>query len=835
MQKRKRQSYGLSVICLTALLGLLRGVDVSAEEPPSVEQERMIEWTIESRKSYSDPFNDVDVDVIFSKDGQSWRVPTFWKGGQQWGVRFAPPSPGKYTFRLQSTDLSNPDLNGHEGLANIGPYIGPNVLLRHGMLRVSTDKRHFEHADGTPFFWLGDTWWTGLSDRLSWDGFQRLVANRKAKGFTVVQIVAGLVPYEEQAPSDPGFRNEGGPVWETNFTRINPKYFDYADRRILQLLDAGITPAIVGAWSQILRQMGTAKMNQHWRYIIARYGAYPVFWIVGGEIFDPPGEVENRLPQSSRSWIVHGWTDVTRYIRATDPYHHPVSIHESYPPYDYPSQDESLTDFDMFQSSHFGWSSIAVEVAQMNVHYARTSVTKPIVQGEIGYERLGETHYEDFQRTAFWLSMLNGAAGHTYGANGTWEAYTGDKPLHRIRWSFVSWEEGMNLPGSYQVGLQAKLLQQYHWWRFSPHPEWITPHGTTLLEPRKEINGFDLGGLDLFQLEDGETFNDSLEAGDYPGGEWRARHGNFRRPYAAGIPSEVRIVYMPYFGLIQRHPLTVLGLESGVRYNAYFWEPSSGIRVDLGAVERPPPGATIFTDKFVGGNSATWANHGKTKAVRIDESVSPCDGILAAVRGINETNAVATAEVRSNARAGLVLRFLDKNNYVVAMYSPNESALFLLEMRDGHSGPELGKTIVPGVGASFKLSAEVRDNKAAASVTDGQRNYTTPIVDLGNISAGSAGLLSCGQSVDRGFDGLVVRRSPTLVRDEPLRRSLYDARGDHRGDLVGADWDSFGRDKHILLDAYRPERLPTSGDWVLVLETEQSHANKNEMTTKSSP
>ena len=67
----------------------------------------MVEWTIESRKAYSDPFNDVDVDVIFSKDGESWAIPMFWRGGQRWTVRFAPLTPGEYTYRLQSTDPDN--------------------------------------------------------------------------------------------------------------------------------------------------------------------------------------------------------------------------------------------------------------------------------------------------------------------------------------------------------------------------------------------------------------------------------------------------------------------------------------------------------------------------------------------------------------------------------------------------------------------------------------------------------------------------------------------------------------------------------------------------------
>src|SRR5258708_19114380 len=117
---------------------MLMGADAVSAQPAT--QERMVEWTIESRKTYEDPFNEVDVDVIFSKDGQSWRVPTFWRGGQRWTVRFAPSSPGEYTYRLQSTDPGNPDLNGHEGKVTITSYSGNNPLLRHGSLRVSASK-----------------------------------------------------------------------------------------------------------------------------------------------------------------------------------------------------------------------------------------------------------------------------------------------------------------------------------------------------------------------------------------------------------------------------------------------------------------------------------------------------------------------------------------------------------------------------------------------------------------------------------------------------------------------------------------------------------------------
>lgn len=57
-----------------------------------------------------------------------------------------------------------------------------------------------------------------------------------------------------------------------------------------------------------------------------------------------------------------------------------------------------------------------------------------------------------------------------------------------------------------------------------------------------------------------------------------------------------------------------------------------------------------------------------------------------------------------------------------------------------------------------------------------------------------------------------------LVTDDHLERKLYDARGGYRGELRGPGWDDFGKDKIILLDAYRPEKLPIPQDWVLVLE-----------------
>ena len=85
------------------------------------------------------------------------------------------------------------------------------------------------------------------------------------------------------------------------------------------------------------------------------------------------------------------------------------------------------------------------------------------------------------------------------------------------------------------------------------------------------------------------------------------------------------------------------------------------------------------------------------------------------------------------------------------------------------------------------------------------------------------------------FGNFKLRKSPALAVDPPSDRKLYDAAGRFRGELRGggftmwpslwdikrAGWEDFGKEKHILLDAYRPQRLPYAQDWVLVLEAQQ--------------
>ena len=245
----------------------------------------------------------------------------------------------------------------------------------------------------------------GLSHRLKWpDEFKLLTADRVSKGFNVVQIVAGLYP--DMPPFDPRGANEAGFPWETNYARIRPEYFDAVDLRLKHLANAGIAPCLVGAWGYFMPWMGVEKTKQHWRYLIARYGALPIFWCAAGEA-NLPYYLVKGFPFDDREQV-KSWTEVMRYIREIDPYHRPLSIH--------PTglgklsargavDDESLLDFDMLQTGHGMREVLAPTVKTVRESYA-AKPTMPVINSEVCFEMLGDNIPAEIPRLMFWAIML---------------------------------------------------------------------------------------------------------------------------------------------------------------------------------------------------------------------------------------------------------------------------------------------------------------------------------------------------------------------------------------------------------------------------------------------
>ena len=426
----------------------------------------VVEVPFRAEKDHVNPFLDVTLDVVFTDPESTPKtVPAFWAGGDQWKVRYASSVVGIHRYRTQCSDAEDAGLQAIEGRVEIKPYTGDNPLYRHGPIQIAADHRHFAHADDTPFFWLGDTWWKCLCKRMTWEGFQELTADRKAKGFTVVQIVCG--PYPDEDAFEDQWENEGGkPYLDLPFTQVNPAYFEYADRRFKHLVDEGIVPAIVGSWARhdcdSMKFVGVEGLKRHWRHLMARYGAYPVVWIVAGEVTE-----DLRYGRGP-------WGEVAKYLRSTDPYHRLATSHAGHG-----HEAPLVVDFDMVGGSHD--APTAVQRAVLGSFHAAYAGAPPVpvLCGETCYEGHMQQGWQDVQRQMFWMFMLSGAAGHTYGAAGVWHAGVEGDPGQassafggRKVYDWTTWREGMNYPGSTQLSLGKKLLEAYPWHRFQPHPEW---------------------------------------------------------------------------------------------------------------------------------------------------------------------------------------------------------------------------------------------------------------------------------------------------------------------------------------------------------------------------
>jgi hypothetical protein len=159
----------------------------------------------------------------------------------------------------------------------------------------------------------------------------------------------------------------------------------------------------------------------------------------------------------------------------------------------------------------------------------------------------------EWTRRMFWICMMNGASGHTYGANGIWQCNRPGEPHgkspHGGSYGKIPWNEAMRLPGSKQLGLAKALFMKYQWQQFEPHSEWVR------------------------LSQSGEPNEISSQ------------------PQATGIPDTVRIIFVPESKAIQ-----VIDLGKN-RWSASYFDPVTGEVKSIGPVSTndagiwacPPP------------------------------------------------------------------------------------------------------------------------------------------------------------------------------------------------------------------------------------------------------
>ncbi|MDP3072587.1 MAG: DUF4038 domain-containing protein [Opitutaceae bacterium] len=504
-----------------------------------VEQNKVFEKSFRASAPYRDPFNDVEFKVrITFPDGREQTYPGYWAGGDVFKFRFSSHELGEFSYVTLSSNPSDAGLHQQRGTFRVVRYEGDNALLKHGPIRVSADKRHFTHLDGTPFLWLGDTWWCGLAKRLRWpDEFKLMTKDRAEKGFNAIQFTVGLAPTGTYF--DRKNENENGLPWDEAAQRINPAYFDAADLRVFHLVDSGLVPVVVPTWGFYILRMGTVNAKKLWQYVMARWGALPAVWCLAGEISMP--YYTSATPAEDGPRQIAAWSEVLAHLREINCYGHMISAH---PKFGTSARAEvenpALLDFDMIQSGHIFMQ--ALPRALTLLRQSRSAApAMPVLMDEVAYEGIAETNWEDAQRQLFWASVLSGSPGFTYGAHGITQFSSDEFPSNvqpqGLSWGEDTWQNAYQYRGSTQVGIGRKALAELEWWRMEPHPEWVLPA----------------------KSENMKAFTS----------------------YAAGVPGRLRVIY---FSALSAMELTVLGLEPEVSYEAYFIVPSNGKRLPVGTV-----------------------------------------------------------------------------------------------------------------------------------------------------------------------------------------------------------------------------------------------------------
>ncbi len=324
-------------------------------------------------------------------------------------------------------------------------------------VRVSDNGRYLTTADGAPFLYLADTAWE-LFHRLDRAEADRYLADRAAKGFTVIQAVLLF----ELGPLDSPNAYGDPPLVDEDPTQPNEAYFEHVDFVVDRAAEYGLVVGMLPTWGSkwALNDEGEtgiftpASARAYGQFLGARYRDAPVIWILGGD--------RNAVHDAERAVIAA----MAEGLRAGDGGTHLITYHPMGPGQSSELFPEAAwLDFHMNQSSHGARDH---DNGLFTAHDYALQPVKPTVDGEPRYETIPVGFYNrdasdarrftayDVRQAAYW-SMLAGACGHTYGNNNVWQMWApGRKP--RIG-ACTPWEEALDHPGAFQMGILRRLFE----------------------------------------------------------------------------------------------------------------------------------------------------------------------------------------------------------------------------------------------------------------------------------------------------------------------------------------------------------------------------------------
>lgn len=421
------------------------------------------EVTLIIERNYHIPYVEVAVTGVFtSPTGKELRLQGFWDGGEIWKIRFSPNEIGVWKYRTESNE---PDL------ITAGRFLA-TPTKRRGFVRVSkTRPDGFEYSDGTPFLLMGDTIWDGMTAGVGLEArFKPYINLRASQHFNAYHTIVVNNRYDYQA-------NEGGPPYAMfspevrDYNRLNPDYFKWVDKRVAYADSMGMVSILFFTWAHEVAKMTTEDYQRLALYIVSRYAAYNVFWILAGDY-----QAYHNVPALYRQ--------IGKAVAAADPYDHPISIHP---------QD----DFVNREFAQESWLSYVMQQLRDDGEFLADSIrldriyNKPVVNGEYGYHVPESVHPHHgirndakYIRTGGW-SIFAAGGYFVAGFGGTFfdpDGHYGYDPGYDhppLRWNL---HDTRDEEMARQYGVFYRFFrEQTNWTALAPHPEMVADEQTEML------------------------------------------------------------------------------------------------------------------------------------------------------------------------------------------------------------------------------------------------------------------------------------------------------------------------------------------------------------------
>jgi hypothetical protein len=328
-------------------------------------------------------------------------------------------------------------------------------------IKVSDNGRFFVKADGTPFFWLGDTAWS-IFNHPKPEDVDLYLNDRAAKGFTVIQSVLALWDYN-------GRRNPDGqlPFVNGDLGQINEAYYKNVDSILDKAAERGLYMAILPFWVKNSGNMlaggdNPEKMKAYCKFLARRYASRNIFWILGGDATaaGAAGANVQHVTDLEAEGLLEGAkaAGVDKILIS----YHPTGRQSS----SFWFQARPWLDFNCIQSGHFIRTT---NFRLVGDDFAKTPA-KPTLDMEPGYENITDGLVRDnpnaprigagdVRRSAY-LAVFAGAAGHTYGNGEVYEFWSTNEGRAMPGWgASLDWRESLKLPGSGQMQFLRYLIE----------------------------------------------------------------------------------------------------------------------------------------------------------------------------------------------------------------------------------------------------------------------------------------------------------------------------------------------------------------------------------------